>query len=74
MSEVDYDDMVAMPPDMSTIDNIHRRYLRHAIYTSIGSILVSVNPNQQLPSLFSPEAMAAFTSATSCFLSEVTSS
>ena len=64
MSDVDYDDVVATPPDISTVDSIHRPNLRHALYPSVGSIIMSVSTNKQLPSLSSPEATASCTSAT----------
>ncbi|PHJ22902.1 myosin i [Cystoisospora suis] len=46
--------------EASILHSLRSRYLRSEIYTAIGApILISINPYEPLPNLFSPEAMAA---------------
>lgn len=46
--------------EASILHSLRVRYLRREIYTAIGSpILISINPYEPLPALFSAEAMAA---------------
>jgi len=36
------------------VKNLKNRYLKHQIFTYIGSTLIVVNPYQELPSLINP--------------------
>lgn len=53
------DDMVkfTLLTDAAVLQNLRVRYSRDSIYSSAGSILVSVNPFKQVP-LYSPDLMA----------------
>lgn len=55
----DQDDLVALPHlhEAAILHALRLRYARHAIYTHIGDILVSVNPFQRLPALYTRDRM-----------------
>ncbi len=55
-------DMVVLKQldNAALLHNIRLRYARDEIYTNIGTILISVNPYKQLPSLFGPEKVDEF--------------
>jgi len=55
-------DMVVLKQldNASLLHNIRMRYMKDEIFTSIGSILISMNPYKQIPDLFGPESMEKF--------------
>ncbi len=47
------------------VRNLRQRYERGIIYTNIGDILVSVNPNRPMPDLYTPQVMNSYRMAES---------
>ncbi|OWZ14812.1 Myosin [Phytophthora megakarya] len=60
--EQDQRDLVALPHlhEASILNALRLRYERHAIYTHIGDILISINPFQNLPQLYGDEILASY--------------
>lgn len=63
----DQADLVTLPHlhEASILHALHVRYDRDAIYTSIGDILISINPFKKVPHLYAREVVDAYTSANS---------
>ncbi|KAG7399471.1 hypothetical protein PHYBOEH_008843 [Phytophthora boehmeriae] len=61
-TEQDHRDLVALPHlhEASILNALRLRYARHAIYTHIGEILISINPFQDLPELYGPEVLKGY--------------
>ncbi|ETL30030.1 hypothetical protein L916_16922 [Phytophthora nicotianae] len=60
--EQDQRDLVALPHlhEASILNALRLRYERHAIYTHIGDILISINPFQDLPQLYGDEILRGY--------------
>ncbi|POM70921.1 Myosin-like protein [Phytophthora palmivora] len=60
--EQDQRDLVALPHlhEASILNALRLRYERHAIYTHIGDILISINPFQNLPQLYGDEVLQGY--------------
>ncbi|RLN91841.1 hypothetical protein BBJ28_00019857 [Nothophytophthora sp. Chile5] len=60
--EQDQSDLVALPHlhEASILQALRLRYARHAIYTHIGDILISINPFQSLPQLYASEVLQRY--------------
>ncbi|GMF28418.1 unnamed protein product [Phytophthora lilii] len=60
--EQDQRDLVALPHlhEASILNALRLRYERHAIYTHIGDILISINPFQSLPQLYGDEVLQGY--------------
>ncbi|KAI9999273.1 hypothetical protein PInf_004093 [Phytophthora infestans] len=60
--EQDQRDLVALPHlhEASILNALRLRYERHAIYTHIGDILISINPFQDLPQLYGDEILKGY--------------
>ncbi|KAG6582763.1 Myosin-like protein [Phytophthora cinnamomi] len=60
--EQDQRDLVALPHlhEASILNALRLRYQRHAIYTHIGDILISINPFQNLPQLYGDEVLQGY--------------
>jgi len=60
--EQDQRDLVALPHlhEASILNALRLRYERHAIYTHIGDILISINPFQSLPQLYGDEVLQRY--------------
>ncbi|CAI5709748.1 unnamed protein product [Peronospora farinosa] len=60
--EQDQRDLVALPHlhEASILNALRLRYERHAIYTHIGDILISINPFQHLPHLYGDEVLQKY--------------
>ncbi|KAF1785150.1 P-loop containing nucleoside triphosphate hydrolase [Phytophthora cactorum] len=60
--EQDQRDLVALPHlhEASILNALRLRYERHAIYTHIGDILISINPFQDLPQLYGDEILQGY--------------
>ncbi|KAG1707243.1 hypothetical protein DVH05_026437 [Phytophthora capsici] len=60
--EQDQRDLVALPHlhEASILNALRLRYERHAIYTHIGEILISINPFQNLPQLYGDEVLQGY--------------
>ncbi|KAE9352863.1 Myosin-17 [Phytophthora fragariae] len=60
--EQDQRDLVALPHlhEASILNALRLRYQRHAIYTHIGDILISINPFQSLPQLYGDEVLQGY--------------
>lgn len=61
-ADADHADLVALPHlhEASILHALRLRYARHAIYTHIGEILLSVNPFEPLPELYAWPQMCEF--------------
>ncbi|CAH0476738.1 unnamed protein product [Peronospora belbahrii] len=61
--EQDQRDLVSLPHlhEASILNALRLRYERHAIYTHIGDILISINPFQNLPQLYSNDVLKEYT-------------
>ncbi|RLN63887.1 hypothetical protein BBP00_00003812 [Phytophthora kernoviae] len=61
-TEQDHRDLVALPHlhEASILNALRLRYARHAIYTHIGEILISINPFQNLPELYGDEILQGY--------------
>ncbi|RNF00969.1 myosin IF [Trypanosoma rangeli] len=59
---VGLDDLVLLPQlsDKAIMENLKLRHSRDLIYTSIGPVLLSVNPFKKIPGLYSEERIAFF--------------
>uniref|UniRef100_M4BHL6 Myosin motor domain-containing protein n=1 Tax=Hyaloperonospora arabidopsidis (strain Emoy2) TaxID=559515 RepID=M4BHL6_HYAAE len=60
--EQDQRDLVALPHlhEASILHALRLRYARHAIYTHIGDILISINPFERLPQLYSDNVLQRY--------------
>ncbi|KAL4138911.1 hypothetical protein PRIC2_002411 [Phytophthora ramorum] len=60
--EQDQRDLVALPHlhEASILNALRLRYERHAIYTHIGEILISINPFQNLPQLYGDQVLQRY--------------
>ncbi|CBH10638.1 myosin IB heavy chain, putative [Trypanosoma brucei gambiense DAL972] len=59
---VGVEDLVLLPQlsDKAIMENLKLRHSKDLIYTSIGSVLLSVNPFKNIPNLYSDECVAYF--------------
>ncbi|RNF25639.1 myosin IF [Trypanosoma conorhini] len=59
---VGVDDLVLLPQlsDRAIMENLKLRHSKDVIYTSIGPVLLSVNPFKKIPNLYSEERIAFF--------------